>query len=390
MKVVVIGGGGLMGRIAARDLVESYGAAVTLADFNVDAASKVAAWIGGNVDVRRVDINDETALDAAVRGHHCVLNAANYYHNLKVMATCLRMRVPYVDLGGLFHMTRKQLELDAQFREAALPAVIGAGADPGITNVHAAYAADRMDTIEAIRIYDGMLPAGDESIVWGYSIATILDEITMNPFAFRNGGFVELPPLSEPEQFAFAPPIGIRTVHHSLHSEVATLPVAYTARGLREVTFKINQFGFTPGVLARLKSLVDLGFASADPVTAGGGQVTPRDVLIAVLSRQAAGAAASPDGAEELVTQVHGRDAAGPVTMSLRTLATQPRWGVDPGSVMTGVPPAIATAWIVGGKLTAPGVHAPESVLAPEPFFAELAARGIRTSVAVERSVGAS
>lgn len=84
-------------------------------------------------------------------GQDCAVNAVNYYHNLTVMAACLRKAVPYVDLGGLFHMTRRQLSLDGQFREAGVTVVIGVGADPGITNVHAAYAARRLRTIESIR-----------------------------------------------------------------------------------------------------------------------------------------------------------------------------------------------------------------------------------------------
>lgn len=390
MKAIVLGGGGLMGRVAARDLVESWSAEVTLADADPDAARAVADWIGdGKVEVRPADVRDASALDALLDGQDCAVNAVNYYFNLEVMQACLRKGVPYVDLGGLFHMTRKQMELDAQFREAGLTAVIGIGADPGVTNVQAAHAARAMSAIDSIRIYDGILPASDDEIVWGYSIATILDELVMNPFAFRDGEFVELPPLSESEPFLFAPPIGLRNVHHSLHSEVATMPLVYGGRGIREVTFKINDFGFSPGVLARLKSLADLGFTSREPVDVGGTPTIPRDVLIAVLSRAAAKAApASAEGAEELVTDVRGRDAEGPVRMTVRTLATTPRWGLDPGSVMTGVPAAICAAWIAAGELRAPGVNAPESVVNPDDLFRELAARDIRTSVSVERLAG--
>jgi saccharopine dehydrogenase (NAD+, L-lysine-forming) len=304
------------------------------------------------------------------------------------MRACLREKVPYVDLGGLFHMTRRQMELDAEFREAGLTAVIGMGADPGITNVHAARAADELRTIERIHIYDGMLPASEDAIVWGYSIATILDEVTMNPFAFRDGKFIELAPLSEPEAFVFAEPVGLRTVHHSLHSEIATLPLVYADRGLREVTFKINHFGFTPQVLERLKVLADLGFASTDQVTVRGMTVVPRDVMVAVLSAQASEAAPeTPEGAEELVTVAEGTDESGPVTVTLRTLTTKPRWGFDPGSVMTGTPPAIVAAMLASGELRKPGVHPPETAVAPGPFFQALAKRGIGTRIAVERGL---
>jgi saccharopine dehydrogenase (NAD+, L-lysine-forming) len=379
----------MMGRVAVHDLVESFGAEVTIADADVEAARRLADKVGGAVDVRHVDVNDESVLDSVLDGQDCALNAVNYYHNLTVMAGCLRKRVHYVDLGGLFHMTRRQLPLDREFRAAGITAVIGVGADPGITNVHARRAARELRTIDRIRIYDGMLPATDDAIVWGYSIATILDEVTMNPFAYRDGEFVEVAPLSEPEPFLFSEPVGLRTVHHSLHSEVASMPLVYADKGVREVTFKINHFGFTPEVLAKLKMLTDLGFASTEPVEVRGTRLVPRDALVAILSQQAKAQDVEPGGAEELVTVVEGADESGAVTVTLRTLTLSPRWGLDPGSVMTGTPPAIVAAWIARGDLRQPGVHPPESAVEPEPFFRELASRGIRTRISAERDLGA-
>lgn len=55
--------------------------------------------------------------------------------------------VHYTDLGGLFHYTRKQLALKDEFRKKNLTAVLGSGITPGITNVMAAYAASKLDTV---------------------------------------------------------------------------------------------------------------------------------------------------------------------------------------------------------------------------------------------------
>lgn len=380
-----------MGRVVGRDLAEYAKAEVTIADANLEAAERIAAWIGeGRVEVRRVDVYDDQALDAVLAGADCVVNAVNYYHNLQVMAGCLRAKVPYLDLGGLFHMTRRQLELGAAFREAGVTAVLGMGACPGVTNVQASYAARGLQTVESIRIYDGGIPLEGEGIHWGYSLATILDEITMNPVTFRNGELVELAPLAEPEPYPFSPPIGVQTVHHSIHSEIATLPLNFADRGVREVSFKLNYFGFGPAVFQRLKSLVDLGLASTEPVSVGGLAIRPRDALMAVLSRQPA-PSISPleESAQELVTEVRGSDREGPVKVTLRTLNRgNPHWGVDAGAVVTGAPPAIVSAWIASGRLHSPGVHAPESVVEPEAFFQELARRGMETRLSIERPVG--
>ncbi len=47
------------------------------------------------------------------------------------MRAALQVGAHYLDLGGLFHVTGEQLELDAEFREAGLLAVLGMGSTPG-------------------------------------------------------------------------------------------------------------------------------------------------------------------------------------------------------------------------------------------------------------------
>src|SRR3989304_5490367 len=86
---------------------------------------------GARVAVRELDVTDERALVGVLSGAGCAVNGDTYYHILTVMGGCLRAGVPYVDLGGLFHMTRKQMELDAGFRKAGVAALLGLGAGPG-------------------------------------------------------------------------------------------------------------------------------------------------------------------------------------------------------------------------------------------------------------------
>ena len=390
MRVIVLGGAGLIGRAVVRDLAEQRDVELTIADANPAAAAEIARWAGGDrIAVRELDVTDEGALAEVLSGAGCVVNAVNYYHNVTVMGGCLRAGVPYVDLGGLFHMTRKQMELDDDFRKAGVTAILGMGAAPGVTNLQAALAARGLESVESICIFDGAVPIEEEGINWGYSLATILDEITMNPVTFREGEFLELEPLAEPELYAFALPVGPQTVHHSLHSELATLPLTFAGRGVQEVSYKINYFGLAPAVFERLKLLVDLGLASKEPLTVAGASVRPRDALIAALSRQVSAATqAFEDTSEELVTEVRGRDSDGPVKVTVRTMTPgKPDWGLSGDALVTGVPSAIAAGWIASGRLRAPGVNAPESAVEPEAFFREMAARGAETKMAVERSV---
>ena len=58
-KVVVLGGGGAMGMVTARDLAECPGVEVVIGEANLEQAEKVAKWTGsGKVSVQKVDVNN--------------------------------------------------------------------------------------------------------------------------------------------------------------------------------------------------------------------------------------------------------------------------------------------------------------------------------------------
>ncbi|HSR33764.1 MAG TPA: saccharopine dehydrogenase NADP-binding domain-containing protein, partial [Anaerolineae bacterium] len=157
MRIVVLGGAGMMGCIAVQDLARSDAVdQVVIADLSPERAQQVADYVGGSkITWVRTDVRDHEALVEILRGAGACLNATIYYFNLEIMGACLEAGTHYTDLGGLFHTTRKQLELHEQFKAAGLSAVLGVGSAPGVPNVQARYAADRLDTIEYIRIYDG-------------------------------------------------------------------------------------------------------------------------------------------------------------------------------------------------------------------------------------------
>lgn len=392
MKVVVLGGAGLMGRVIARTLVEHLGAEAVVADANLKGAEEVVKWIGSpKATARAIDVTDEAAMAQLLEGADAVANAVTYYFNLRVMEACLRAKVPYTDLGGLFHGTRKQLELNDAFAEAGVTAIVCIGSAPGITNMQARYAADYLETVESVRIYDGSVPFETESLAWGYSLTTIIDEVTEKPFVYRNGEWVEMEPLGEPEPFYFRPPIGARTVHLSLHSEVATIPLSFADRGIKEVFFKIDYFGLSAEAIGRLRLLIRLGLTSTEPITVGGVTVTPRDVTLAVLARlQPTEAMPTENTREEIVTEARGSDSKGPALVTVRTLChPNVEWGLDAGAVATASPIAIVSSWLASGQLRRPGVHAPEAVIEPKPLFGELAKLGLESSLAIERPLGA-
>ena len=385
MKIVVLGGAGKMGCIAVQDLAGDRRVdEVIIADRDLAQARTVAGIINSpKISIRSVDVTNHDALVGTLKGADACVNATVYYFNLQVMEACLEAGVPYTDMGGLFHTTRQQLELSDRFAEAGLSAVLGMGSAPGVPNVQARYAADRLDTIEYIRIYDGIKPPPPDDVRFTYAVPTIVDELTLAPMVYRDGEFVACEPLSEFEDYWFTLPIGLLPMHLSLHSEVATFPITFRDKGLRECFFKINYWGMAKETVEKICVLADFGFAGREVVEVGGRQVVPRDLLVALMSRYvppiteflAPPKNQPPDWTKEIVTEVRGEKDGKAVTYRLGTLTCK-------GALPTGVAPARAAIWLAEGRIP-PGVHPPEAVIEPEPFFKELEEREIYTQVSV-------
>ncbi len=385
LKIVVLGGAGMMGCIAVQDLVRSKAVdEVIIADLDEEKAHLVAGTINSSkISVVKTDARNHEAMVRALRGADACLNATVYYANLEIMGACLEAGVHYTDLGGLFYTTQKQLLLHGQFRAAGISAVLGMGSAPGVPNVQARYAANRLDTIESIRIYDGIKPPPPDVVAFSYAVPTIVDELTMPPVAFCDGEFVNHEPLSGFEDYWFTPPIGLLPMHFSLHSEVATLPLVFQEKGLRECFFKINYWGMAPETVQKIKVLVDFGFARREPMEVAETSVAPRDMLVALMSGYVPPITSfleppknkPPDWTKEIVTEVRGTRFGKKVTYRLGTLTVK-------GALPTGVSPSIVIQWLAEGRVE-PGVYPPEVAIEPELFFAELEKRGIPTQVSV-------
>ncbi|HEU5319475.1 MAG TPA: saccharopine dehydrogenase NADP-binding domain-containing protein, partial [Methylomirabilota bacterium] len=147
MRIMLLGVGAI-GTVVARHLAGHRATtSLTLADMDTTRAESLARELPGRPRVDRVDAADETALVRALRGHDLVVCAILPRFNARVMAAALEARSHYLDLAAGEH---DQLAHDPEWKRAGLLAVNGMGEDPGISNVFARHAADRLDTVEAI------------------------------------------------------------------------------------------------------------------------------------------------------------------------------------------------------------------------------------------------
>ncbi len=316
--IAVIGAAGTIGRIVV-DFLEEWG---------VDVAPRDARLEGKE----HVDVRDPVSLQLALDGAAVCINSVDYRMNLEVMRACLAGGAHYVDLGGLFHVTRLQLELDHDFREAGLTAILGMGSAPGKSNLLARAAVERLDAEpSSMEIWAASRDpaAADHPFPAPYSVRTLLDELQMKPMVVRDGEVVETEPLSGEAEREFPEPIGRAKGIYTLHSELATLPAAYPS--LREASFRLC---LAPGLLDKLLALGE------------GEEPEPY-----VQSEQAA-------AAHVVDVAANGSRVVGMT------------WTRGGSARSTAEPAARAAVEIAEGRLSAQGVHAPEAAVSdPEAFL---------------------
>ncbi|MDQ2904714.1 MAG: SDR family NAD(P)-dependent oxidoreductase [Chloroflexota bacterium] len=374
MRIIVLGGAGAMGRVTVRTLIDYEDVAeIVIADYNEARAREVAASLNcDRIEVRQIDVTDEERLSALLRGADVVLNAVDYVFNLPVLRACIKERVHYADLGGLFHMTRKLMELHTEAEAAGITAIMGMGGTPGITNMLARAAAAKLEHIDSIHVQLGCSDdtPSQAALVAPYSMRTILDEFTKEPQVFQDGTWHAQRPLSGAEELIFPLPVGRATAIYSLHSECATFPLSFQDKGVRYVSFKI---AFPSDFMTKLKFLVDLGFGSDEPLNVRGTRVSPREVLARLLE-MVPPEDVEPRDCDVLRVATSGEVHGQPVEITNQVVVLPyTRWGISAGALDTGTPLAIAGRMLANGEITRRGTHGPEMCVPVAAFFRELA-----------------
>jgi saccharopine dehydrogenase-like NADP-dependent oxidoreductase len=281
---------------------------------------------------------------------------------------------PYEETGVM--LGAAQFGESARWEERGLLALVGMGVEPGLSDVFARYAADHLfSEIDEVGVRDG-----SDLVIEGYDFAptfsvwTTIEECLNPPVVWeRERGFFTTEPFSEPETFVFPEGIGPIECVNVEHEEVLLIPRAVTCR---RVTFK---YGLGDEFIDVLRTLAKTGLASTKPVRVRGVEVTPRDVVAAVL----------PDPAL-LGDRMHGRTCAGTwvtgtgvdgrprevylyhVSDNADTMAKHHSQAVV---WQTAINPVVALELLAGGVWQGTGVLGPESFDAV-PFLDRLRDRG--------------
>ncbi len=383
MRILLVGAGGV-GTAFARIAARRPFAELVVADYDLGRAQRAAA-AKDSYQAVRLDARDEAATAALLAAHRCdvLMNATDPRFVMPLFRAALQTGTHYLDMAMSLSQPHpvephrqtgvklgdEQFALAGEWEKRGKLALAGMGVEPGLSDVFARYAADRLfHGINEIGVRDGA-----NLVVEGYhfaptfSIWTTIEECLNPPVIWERGaGWYTTPPFSEPEVFYFPAGIGHVECVNVEHEEVLLIPRWVDAG---RVTFK---YGLGAEFIDVLEALHKTGLASTEPVQVGGGSVSPRDVVAACL----------PDPAA-LGDRMHGLTCAGTWVTGTGTDG-RPRdvylyhvvdnaWSMaEYGSQavvwQTAVHPVVALELIDAGGWSGAGVLGPEALPA-EPFL---------------------
>ena len=302
MNILVIGAGGVGASMASIAETRAFFDSFTIADISLASAQKAVSelddpgrFAAAQVDARSVD--ELVALITRTKAD-IVVNACDPRLNEEIFEACFRAGTNYLDMAMNLsrpHPTdpynqvgiplgQDQLDADTAWREKGLLALVGMGVEPGLSDIFARYAADNLfDTIDEIGVRDGSnLSIDGYDFAPTFSIWTTIEECLNPPIVWeRERGLFTTECFSEPEIFHFPAGIGPIECVNVEHEEVILIPREVDCN---RVTFK---YGLGAEFIDWLKTFAYLGLDSTDPIRVGDVQVSPRDVLAAVLPNPA-------------------------------------------------------------------------------------------------------
>lgn len=386
MRVVVLGVGGL-GRIIALELASDPRVTELILADHRGERSRALRPIGRTAVTRalELDVRDANLLRRTLADVDLAVNATLPDYNLAVMSACLEAGCGYLDPWGLSPVrpgerpgVLDQLEFDEAWKNRGQTAVVSMGSDPGISNIMARAAADRLKDLEEIRILKAASGGGAIDGYPLYSRSVFLRDALSQPTVWEDGKLVTRPFVSAEEDYEFPPPIGTRHLYLFYHEEVMTLPLRL-GRPLPRVCYKHD---IKPDLVRAIVSLDALGLLAEDRrLPLAGSQSTFRDAFLATFPEPSTLIGPFPGSvvivAEAIGTKEDGTRVRVRGSIVVDHREANRRRGTTAERYLSSAAVAAVAGLIAAQKALRPGVLAPEE-LPPDLILPELERRGVR------------
>ncbi|MCZ3388374.1 MAG: saccharopine dehydrogenase NADP-binding domain-containing protein [Actinomycetia bacterium] len=393
MRVLLVGAGGVGSAVVPIAARRNFFETMVVADYDRSRADRAVAQVDDPRFVAdQVDASNAESVAELAKRHNAthVLNAVDPRFVLPIFNGSFAAGADYLDMAMSlsfphptepYHKTGvklgdEQFAVAGEWESRGRLALVGIGVEPGLSDIFARYAADELfSEIDEAGVRDGSnLEVDGYTFAPSFSIWTTIEECLNPPVIWeKDKGWFTTPPFSEPEVFEFPDGIGPVECVNVEHEEVLLIPRWVDCK---RATFK---YGLGEEFIDVLKVIHKLGMDRTQKVDVGDVEVSPRDVIAALL----------PDPAT-LGDQMTGKTCAGtwvtgtgkdgqPRQVYLYHVVdnewTMKEYGTQAVVWQTAINPVVALELLAEGTWSGAGVLGPEA-FAPKPFLDKLVEYG--------------
>ena len=368
IDAAIVGCGGV-GQCIAQDLVKNGQIShLILADVNLKGPQSVKKRTKSDkIEIIKVDASDPKQVSQIAEKADILVNGTVPALNLKIMEGCLIGGTNYLDMASgdqeFGHpMFEDQQKYDKKFKDAGIFALCSMGIDPGASNLFAKRAADRMESVDYVKVRDA-----DKSTLEGYEFVTyfspdaMIEECIRDPLYYENGKWKRMPSLSTSEVYSFPDPIGPMKVYMTDHEESELVP-KFIGKKIKRCDFMIT---LDDKFIEYVEFLKKLGLLSFDPVKIRNMDIAPIEVVIATMPRPD-DLAGKLKGICCVLTEVSGRmDGEDTVIKTWTHISHEEAYrlsGIHATAFQTAMPVAVTVDMFASGEIDLKGVKSPEAV----------------------------
>lgn len=366
MNIICLGGAGRICRETALDLVRFGGfERVTIADIDENEGKAVADSIGA--DFRKIDIFNREQAVSLLSEYEIVVDGTTISQNALTSSLIAEAGCHGVNLNGF----GEEYAFSDIFKEKGKTFVPGFGMTPGVTQMMAMHAAEKLDTVDTVRVSHGAF----RPIAFSKSITETTtyeyDPALETRVVFEDGEFIQVPPFARPREIILPLPYG-KTVQYIIpHAETVTLADALKSKGVRLIETR----GTWPRQnMALISAMYDYGMMRNDKITVNGVETGIMDCIGQYLQTCKEGITTELYG-YALHVEVTGVKSGKKMMHTLyhthpASDGTFPEWaGLRAYTRNVGIPMSIAAILIKEGKAMNTGAVIPEDAFRPQDVF---------------------
>jgi lysine 6-dehydrogenase len=378
MKLLVLGAG-MMGRAIAYDLHNfSNFEEIIIGEKDIHTRTSAKRFLQGT-PVKVIALNAERTREIKrwFQTVDVAISALPYRFNYQLAKIAVETKTHFVDLGGNTTIVKNERRLFSQAKKKGITIIPDSGLAPGLVSVITRDIVDHLDTVDVVNLRVGGLPRyprGPLQYQIVFSPDGLINEYVEDALILDHGQILNKKSMTELETLRFPHPFG--TMEAFLTSGgISTLPSTYKNK-IGYLDYKTIRY---PGHCEKIKSLLDLGFASKTKLDVKGHPVIPRDVLASLLLKHV------PTAGEDVVLlKVLSRGTKNGKTYAREYLLIDYYNKTHQMTAMmrtTGFPVSITAQMIENGTIQDRGVFCPEEIIPPHQFFQELQKRKITLTI---------